>query len=252
MGKLEGRISVFRPRHLKNFSAQEILLARELSPYLALSVQNAKLFKHLEQENIFRRIDDEHSSQGYVLFDDHLEQLFVSRRMAEFIDSLKQRRTVEDPNCFLPKEVMGDCLDLRNCMYEIVLPLPKNRVVRISTGDYFVFHSQVIHRGFWMHCPARIMVIFEKFHGEGIDQESLRDAYGLTKREAEIVAMVGLGLRNAQIAYRLFVSEITVKKHIQNIFDKMGVNNRTEMVSKLHPTSMEDSTEASHIPPVHS
>ena len=96
------------------------------------------------------------------------------------------------------------------------------------------------------------MVIFEKFHTGGIDQKSLQEAYGLTKREREIVAMVALGLRNAQIASRLFVSEVTVKKHIQNIFDKMAVNNRTEMVNKLHPTSMKDCTEASHIPPVNS
>jgi len=252
MGRLEGRISLFRPRHQKNFSAQELLLARELSPYLASSVQNAKLFKRLEEENIFRRIDDEHSSKGYLLLDDRLEQLFVSKGIAELIDSLKRKGIVEDTNLVLPKEVMGDCLELRNHVYETVLPLPKNRVVRISTDDYLVFHSQVIHRDFWTKCPARIMVIFEKFHTGGIDQKSLQEAYGLTKREREIVAMVALVLRNAQIASRLFVSEVTVKKHIQNIFDKMAVNNRTEMVNKLHPTSMKDCTEASHIPPVNS
>jgi len=55
----------------------------------------------------------------------------------------------------------------------------------------------------------------------------------LTEREAEIVALIGKGLKNADVAARLFVSEITVKKHLTSIFQKLGVSNRTQLVSKL-------------------
>jgi DNA-binding NarL/FixJ family response regulator len=51
----------------------------------------------------------------------------------------------------------------------------------------------------------------------------------LTQREHEIVRYVGLGLRNRDIATRLFISERTVKTHLNNIFAKLGVHDRVEL-----------------------
>lgn len=240
MGRLEGRISLFRPRHVKNFSPDEILLAREMSSCLALSVHNAKLFKRIQEENIFRWIDDELSSKAYVLLDERLEQIFVSKGIGELVHKLKRCGVVDGADFALPKDVANDCAELRKAMHQSQLPAPKNRVIHVSAEDYVVFHSQVIHKEFWTKCRARIMVIFERFQKSMIREESLPETYGLTKREREIAALVALGLKNSKIASRLFVSEITVKKHLQHIFDKIGVRTRTEMVNKLHPTSIKD------------
>jgi DNA-binding NarL/FixJ family response regulator len=49
-----------------------------------------------------------------------------------------------------------------------------------------------------------------------------------TDREMEILALVSEGLTNAQIAHRLRVSDNTVKFHLQNVYLKLGVRNRTE------------------------
>jgi two-component system nitrate/nitrite response regulator NarL len=53
----------------------------------------------------------------------------------------------------------------------------------------------------------------------------------LTAREREIVAAVAAGDSNRQIAARLGLAEDTVKHHITNIFDKLGVSNRAEMAA---------------------
>ena len=50
----------------------------------------------------------------------------------------------------------------------------------------------------------------------------------LTRREMEILELLGTGLRNKDIAARLFLSEKTVKNHISSIFAKLQVNDRTE------------------------
>jgi DNA-binding NarL/FixJ family response regulator len=50
----------------------------------------------------------------------------------------------------------------------------------------------------------------------------------LTARESEILALVGDGLANKQIARRLGISEKTVKSHLTNIFQRLGVSSRTE------------------------
>jgi DNA-binding NarL/FixJ family response regulator len=56
----------------------------------------------------------------------------------------------------------------------------------------------------------------------------LRD-FGLTPRELEIVALVIAGDSNADIAARCSISQQTVKHHVSNVFDKLGVSNRLEL-----------------------
>lgn len=51
----------------------------------------------------------------------------------------------------------------------------------------------------------------------------------LTPRELEIVRMVASGLRNRAIADRLFITEGTVKVHLHNIYEKLGVDGRVEL-----------------------
>lgn len=51
----------------------------------------------------------------------------------------------------------------------------------------------------------------------------------LTEREREIVRHVALGLRNAEVAQKLFITEQTVKTHLNNIFQKLGVRDRVEL-----------------------
>jgi DNA-binding NarL/FixJ family response regulator len=52
----------------------------------------------------------------------------------------------------------------------------------------------------------------------------------LTERELEIVRFVGTGLRNSEVAERLSLSENTIKTHLTNIFDKLGVRDRMELI----------------------
>ena len=51
----------------------------------------------------------------------------------------------------------------------------------------------------------------------------------LTARERQVIAGVATGESNREIATRLGLSEITVKHHVSNIFDKLGVSNRAEL-----------------------
>jgi DNA-binding NarL/FixJ family response regulator len=53
--------------------------------------------------------------------------------------------------------------------------------------------------------------------------------FGLTPRELEIVSAIVSGHSNRHIAERMSISEATIKHHLTNIFDKLGVYNRLEL-----------------------
>lgn len=52
----------------------------------------------------------------------------------------------------------------------------------------------------------------------------------LTAREKEIVSLVAKGLSNKEISEKLYVSELTVKTHLKNIFKKLNVSSRTQAI----------------------
>lgn len=52
---------------------------------------------------------------------------------------------------------------------------------------------------------------------------------GLTRRESEVALQICKGISNKEIAMELGISETTVKKHVSNIFEKLGVNRREEI-----------------------
>jgi two-component system nitrate/nitrite response regulator NarL len=55
------------------------------------------------------------------------------------------------------------------------------------------------------------------------------NAASLSQREMEIVVLVAQGYKNKEMAERMFISEQTVKNHLHNIFDKVGVSDRLEL-----------------------
>ena len=100
----------------------------------------------------------------------------------------------------------------------------------------------------WLHrqCgPATVTIegeagslLIEYVPGEAEDllilEERRQDvAAALTPREHEVIALVADGLRNSEIAERLWVSPATVRKHLENIYDKLGVHTRTAAVAHV-------------------
>ncbi len=54
----------------------------------------------------------------------------------------------------------------------------------------------------------------------------------LTEREREILLLLSHGLKNREIGDKIFLSPTTIKKHVYNLYQKLDVHSRIEVVSK--------------------
>lgn len=74
--------------------------------------------------------------------------------------------------------------------------------------------------------PGEIMVRIKR-RSEGENEARIAGAFGLTDREAEVLLWLTRGKTNRDIAEILTLSPRTVNKHLEQVFHKMGVDNRT-------------------------
>jgi len=69
---------------------------------------------------------------------------------------------------------------------------------------------------------------FPAVHGTG-NGKATRERAQLSQREREIIILIAQGYKNKEIAEKMFITEQTVKNHLHNVFDKLGVSDRLEL-----------------------
>jgi len=101
-------------------------------------------------------------------------------------------------------------------------------VLKQSATDLLLKSIEKVHGGeIWLdkRMTQEVMRAFTKSSESGPRREKPL----LSDREREIVGLVAQGFRNREIGEKLFISEQTVKNHLHNIFDKLGVSDRLEL-----------------------
>ncbi len=104
-------------------------------------------------------------------------------------------------------------------------------VIKQTSPDMIVKSIRKVHEGeIWLdsNTTAAVMRQFAS-PSDGGGRGRGRGRSPLSNREREIVALVAQGYRNREMAEKLFISEQTVKNHLHNIFDKLGVSDRLEL-----------------------
>jgi DNA-binding NarL/FixJ family response regulator len=75
----------------------------------------------------------------------------------------------------------------------------------------------------------------------GENTKDVIETYDLTSREREILHMVLQGASNKDIEKKLFISASTVRNHIYNIYQKLSVKNRLELINRIARDAREKS-----------
>ena len=101
-------------------------------------------------------------------------------------------------------------------------------VLKQSASDLLVKSIRQVHDGeIWLdnRMTAEVINAFKRSAESG----QRREKPLLSDREKEVVQLVVQGFRNREIGEKLFISDQTVKNHLHNIFDKLGVSDRLEL-----------------------
>ena len=104
----------------------------------------------------------------------------------------------------------------------------RGMVLKQSASDLLLKSIRQVHDGeIWLdnRMTAEVIDAFKRSAESG----QRREKPLLSDREKEVVRLVAQGFHNREIGERLFISEQTVKNHLHNIFDKLGVSDRLEL-----------------------
>jgi len=132
----------------------------------------------------------------------------------------------------------------------IVSQYPRTRVLVLTTFENDGYVAQALKAGASGYLlkdsqpEAIVSAMLAILSGERVMTPSVADQFlnlmaggsqkarydGMTRREVEILRLLGQGLTNKQIAYRLKISEKTVRNHISNFYSKLGVGDRSQAV----------------------
>lgn len=102
-------------------------------------------------------------------------------------------------------------------------------LLKDTAPEQLVHAVRVLAMGGSMLSPTVARTVISGYvDGGGPDAESAALTRGLTGRELDVLALLGEGLSNAEIADRLFLGTGTVKDHISAILGKLGATNRVQ------------------------
>ncbi|WP_195946168.1 response regulator transcription factor [Paraclostridium bifermentans] len=98
-------------------------------------------------------------------------------------------------------------------------------IVNIKDKDEFIYNIEKVLRGKKVFESDLIKNIVQNKYIINMDL--------LTKREHEVLQEIAKGINNKEIANNLYITEYTVKKHVSNIFCKLGFKNRQEAIISM-------------------
>lgn len=140
------------------------------------------------------------------------------------------RRITGDPDLAAVKVVMLTTFELDEYVFEALRSGASGFLVKDTEPDELVRAVRAVVQGDALLSPGVTRRLIEEFAARSKEPAAQQALAELTEREREVMALVGMGLSNEEIARRLVVSPLTAKTHVSRAMVKLGARDRAQLV----------------------
>ncbi|MGP3976118.1 response regulator [Streptomyces sp. 8N114] len=140
------------------------------------------------------------------------------------------RRITSDPELREVKVVMLTTFELDEYVFEALRSGASGFLVKDTEPDELVRAVRAVVDGDALLSPGVTRRLIEEFAARSKEPAGTEGLAALTEREREVMALVGIGLSNEEIARRLVVSPLTAKTHVSRTMVKLGARDRAQLV----------------------
>ncbi|MER6300532.1 response regulator transcription factor [Kitasatospora sp. NPDC001539] len=159
------------------------------------------------------------------------------------MDGLEAARRIlaQVPHC---RVIMLTTFDLDHYVYAALAAGASGFLLKDVTSAHLAAAVRLVDTGDALLAPSITRRLVERFATGAPGPSSTgspaphRDLAPLTPREAEVLALLGRGLSNAELAEELTLSESTVKTHVARIFAKLNLRDRAQAVVLAYETGL--------------
>ncbi|MGV9880140.1 response regulator [Streptomyces sp. NPDC003006] len=147
------------------------------------------------------------------------------------LDGLAATRGItEQPESGGVKVVMLTTFELDEYVFEAIRAGASGFLVKDTEPDELVRALRAVVEGDGLLSPGVTRRLIAEFAARSKEPTAADVLAGLTEREREVMALVGIGLSNDEIARRLVVSPLTAKTHVSRTMVKLGARDRAQLV----------------------
>ncbi|MER6304856.1 response regulator [Streptomyces sp. NPDC001739] len=140
------------------------------------------------------------------------------------------RRITEDPQLADVRVVMLTTFELDEYVFEAIRSGASGFLVKDTEPDELLRAVRAVVAGDALLSPGVTRRLIAEFAARSKEPAAADALSALTEREREVMALVGIGLSNEEIARRLVVSPLTAKTHVSRTMVKLGARDRAQLV----------------------
>ncbi|UZJ32406.1 response regulator transcription factor [Streptomyces endophytica] len=140
------------------------------------------------------------------------------------------RRITEDRQLADVKVVMLTTFELDEYVFEAIRSGASGFLVKDTEPDELLRAVRAVVAGDALLSPGVTRRLIAEFAARSKEPAAADALSALTEREREVMALVGIGLSNEEIARRLVVSPLTAKTHVSRTMVKLGARDRAQLV----------------------
>ncbi|MER5599154.1 response regulator transcription factor [Streptomyces sp. NPDC002265] len=147
------------------------------------------------------------------------------------LDGLAATRGITgDPALAGVKVVMLTTFELDEYVFEAIRSGASGFLVKDTEPEELLRAVRAVVEGAALLSPGVTRRLIAEFAARSKEPAAAADLARLTEREREVMALVGIGLSNDEIARRLVVSPLTAKTHVSRTMVKLGARDRAQLV----------------------